>query len=101
MAFEKLSEVLRGAREKFPGFGRRFKEALAVSRWDEAVGPQIARHAKSLCVKDGVLWVEVDHPIWKSELLHRKRQILEILNGRTAGEEAPLTDILFLDPFRR
>ena len=101
MGFEKLADVLRGAREKFPGFGRRLKEALAVGRWDEAVGAQIAKHARALCVKDSVLWVEVDHPIWKSELLYRKQQILEILNERTAGQEAPLSDILFLDPFRR
>jgi hypothetical protein len=52
-----------------------------------------------------VLWVEVEHPIWRSELHYRKKQILDILNGKTPsakpGLSAPreiLTDIIYIDP---
>jgi predicted nucleic acid-binding Zn ribbon protein len=102
MGFLKLSEILKRARQQNPGFEQRLEEATALSRWEQAVGPQIAKHAQALRVQDGVLWVEVDHSIWKSELHHRKRQILTILNQQTAekGKDPHeiLKDILFVDP---
>lgn len=111
MGFQKLADILNLARKNFPALGKRIEEAEALARWEQAVGPQIARHARAIRVQDEVLWVEVDHPIWKSELHHRRRQILEILNtGRLRGAPAPgapasqapdripLKDILFLDP---
>jgi predicted nucleic acid-binding Zn ribbon protein len=76
-------------------------EAGALARWDVAVGPAIAKHTRAIKVQDSVIWVEVDHPIWKSELHHRKRQILAILNnvaGPDETKEVPVSDILFLDP---
>ena len=74
-------------------------EAQALSRWELAVGPHIAKHTRAIRVLDGVLWVEVDHPIWKSELHHRKRQILDILNrGVEGGTQPALNDLLLLDP---
>ncbi|MDR3608765.1 MAG: DUF721 domain-containing protein [Oligoflexia bacterium] len=109
MGFLKLTEILKQAQRKFPALSRRLDEAEALGRWELAVGPIIAKHSRALRVQDSMLWVEVDHPIWKSELHHRKRQILEILNkGRTADSPSPapgkslpdlppLTDIFFVD----
>ncbi len=82
------------------------QEVEAVGRWAIAVGPAIAKHTRALRVQDRVLWVEVDHPIWRSELHYRKRQILELLNeGRSGGlagqlEKArePIDDLFFVDP---
>jgi len=74
-------------------------EAQALSRWELAVGPIIAKHTRAIRVLDAVLWVEVDHPIWKSELHHRKRQILDILNKQESAKAQPvLEDLLLLDP---
>lgn len=44
--------------------------------------------------------VEVDHPIWRSELQYRKHQILENLN-KASEDGAVLDDIWFLDPGRK
>lgn len=96
MAFNKLSDILKMIKERHPSLNKRITEAEAVSRWESAVGPQIAKHARALRVKDGVLWVEVTHPIWKSELHYRKRQILNILNGRI--KDQVIQDLLLLDP---
>jgi predicted nucleic acid-binding Zn ribbon protein len=107
MAFDRLFDILKLARLKYPVLDKRVEEAEALSRWEKAVGPAIAKHARAIRVQESVLWVEVDHPIWKSELHHRKRQILDILNGATPGTQAKpgfsapkqiLTDLLFLDP---
>lgn len=95
MGFDRLSDIFNKVRGIYPGFSKRLVEAEALSRWEEVVGPAISKHSRAIRVQDAVLWVEVDHPIWKSELHHRKRQILNLLNGGTAKET--LTDILFLD----
>lgn len=95
MSFEDLKNILRRAQARYPVLERRIKESEALSRWETAVGPTIAKYARAIRVQDGVLWVEVDHPIWRAELHHRKRQILEILNK---GPEKPLQDILILEP---
>jgi len=103
MSFLKLMEILGKARGQYPGLAKRLDEAEALGRWEKAVGPIIMKHSRAIKVQDEVLWVEVDHPIWKSELHHRKRQILAILNQpenqpRNQKEQPVLKDILFLDP---
>src|SRR6267154_1845059 len=85
MAFDRLFDILKKTRERYPVLTKRIEEAGALSRWEKAVGPAIAKHARAIRVQDAELWIEVDHPIWKSELHHRKRQILDILNGATPG----------------
>jgi predicted nucleic acid-binding Zn ribbon protein len=93
-----LIDIINESRKHLPGFGKRMKEAEALGLWEQAVGPMIAKHTRALKVQDEVLWIQVDHPIWKSELHHRKRQILEILNRvQPGGELSTLKDILFLD----
>lgn len=83
----------------------RLAEAEALGRWEIAVGQLIARHARAIRVQNSILWVEVEHPIWRSELHYRKKQILDILNGKTPsakpGLSKPreiLTDIIYVDP---
>jgi hypothetical protein len=109
MAFSSFGEILRQVRNRYPSFSKRLREAEALVRWEGAVGPVIAKHTRAIRIQEGVLWVEVDHPIWRQELHLRRRQILEILN-RPAGSpapasqapqthaDAPITDILFVDP---
>src|ERR1041385_7940196 len=96
MSFDRMGDILKLLTRRYPALAKRMSEAGAVGRWEAAVGPVIAKHARAVRGESGVLWVEVDHPIWKSELHHRKRQILDILN-RGSGE-APLEDLLLLDP---
>jgi predicted nucleic acid-binding Zn ribbon protein len=97
MAFNRLFDILRQAGRTYPLLNKRIEEAEALARWEEAVGSTIAKHSRAVRVLDGVLWVDVDHAVWKSELHHRKRQILDILNARQPGKPATevLKDILF------
>ncbi len=71
-----------------------------MSKWTATVGAMIAKHARPATLKDGVLWVEVDHPIWRTELHHRKFQILAGLNGGDAREKWVIKDLYLIEPRR-
>jgi len=83
MSLQSIFEIIKKAQERHPAFKQCIAEADALNRWKLAVGEVIAKHAQAVRVKRGILWVEVDHPIWKAELHYRKQQILDILNGKT------------------
>lgn len=52
--------------------------------WAEVVGPQTAQHAQPLRLRQGVLEVRVDHPVWMQQLQLLKPRILEQLNRAIA-----------------
>lgn len=107
MGFNRLIDIFKKTQDRYPGFSKRVKEAEALGRWEAAVGATINKHSRAIKVQDSVLWVEVDHPIWKTELHHRKRQILDILNRaqplptdsstNSSITAIPIKDILFVD----
>lgn len=104
MGFIRLKEILKEARRRYPGFSKSLAEAEALSRWELAVGKQISKHTKAICVKKKILYVEVDHPVWFTELHHKKRQILEILNQvelpDAQTEKEVLEDLFFIEKKR-
>jgi predicted nucleic acid-binding Zn ribbon protein len=95
MSFQSLSDVLRAIRERNQVLNRRIDESFAVAKWERAVGPLISKHTQVLRVVEGVLWIEVDHPIWKTELQHRKAQILAAINQST--ESSLITDLFWVE----
>ena len=105
MGLESLLDIIKKAQERHPAFRSRLAEAEALGRWRLAVGEHISKNARAIRVQAGVLWVEVDHTIWKAELHYRKQQILDILNGKTLGASATrmsapveiLKDIFYVD----
>ena len=96
MGLDILGEIIKRSGERFPRFQQRLDEARCVARWEEVVGKAIARNARALRVKDKILFVTVEHPIWRTELHHRKREILARMNQ--SEEHGPLKDIVFLEP---
>jgi predicted nucleic acid-binding Zn ribbon protein len=96
MSFNSLADILKKLQALNPVLSKRIHEAEALSRWDTAVGPAIAKHSRAIRIQDSVLWIEVDHAVWKTELHYRKRQILDLLN-KDQKSEALLKDILYLD----
>ena len=97
-----LFEILRKVQSRYPNLRKRLEESKAMNRWAQAVGPQIAQHAKAFKVKDSTLWVRVDHPLWRSELQFRKKQILQKLNADLCDSKAedlapPIEDLYFIE----
>ena len=48
-----------------------------VEKWAEIVGKRIAKHAKATAVDSENLWVEVDNPVWQSQLFLMKEKIIQ------------------------
>ena len=42
--------------------------ARLIARWEDVVGPAVAAHVTPVAVRDGVLVVDVDQPIWRTQL---------------------------------
>jgi len=66
-------------------------EALFI--WQEVVGDAIARHATPEKIAYGKLYVRVDSPSWRNELIFRKEEILQTINKRL--KEATIKEIVF------
>lgn len=67
------------------GFEDKIREYRTWQIWDEAVGPQIAARARPVRIRDGVLEIRVDQPIWMQQLQLMKPKILARLNDRLGG----------------
>lgn len=68
------------------GMEGKVEEYRAWQVWDEVVGPQIARRARPIRIRDGVLEVRVDQPVWMQQLQLLKPRILTRLN-QALGKE--------------
>ncbi len=79
----------------FRGLGQeqRLRESRVFEVWDEAVGADIARNARPVSVKDGLLVVEVRNPVWMTELTFARPKLKSKLN-RALGRGA-IRDISF------
>jgi predicted nucleic acid-binding Zn ribbon protein len=101
MGFNRFSDILKKITAGNPMLAKRIQEAEALTRWETAVGPAISKHSRAIRIQDSVLWIEVDHPVWKTELHYRKRQIIDLLNRAPAegAAKAPelIKDLLLLD----
>jgi hypothetical protein len=70
------------------------RRALGVwPAWEQAVGPQVARRARPVALRDGVLYVHVAHPVWLQELTPMREALLhrvQKIAGATAVRELRL-----------
>ena len=98
MGLSSWNDILKNILKNNPKMKERLQEADAVLAWDAAVGPQIAQNTKALRVENGCLFVEVGHSLWKTELHHRKQQILEKLNAHGNQSTWCIRDIYFVEP---
>ena len=64
------------------GLDEKRREYQAWLVWEEVVGPQVAARAKPVRIRDGVLEVRVDHPVWMQQLQLLKPKILAKLNAQ-------------------
>lgn len=56
----------------------KFDEANLIASWEKLVGKIVARHTKRLQIRNKVLFVELDSPSLKNDLVLNKSRILEI-----------------------
>ena len=82
-----LERLLRGH-----GVAEGVERASVVPRWEEIVGPQIARVTEPTGFQHGTLFVDVRSSAWLMELRMMERQILIRLN---AGRRHEFQRIVF------
>jgi predicted nucleic acid-binding Zn ribbon protein len=90
--FQKAGQVLAGTLERL-GLAKGIQTHRAFEIWDEAVGPQVAAHARPERISNRVLRVRVDHNTWLQQLSYMKAVILSRLNERLG--EGTLIDLDF------
>ena len=59
----------------------RIKEFEALTKWGDAVGEAVGRHATAVDVRNGRLLIRVDHPIWSHQLSLLKPSLLARLHA--------------------
>jgi predicted nucleic acid-binding Zn ribbon protein len=55
----------------------RLKNWQLIEKWEEIVGTRIAQHAQATNVDTENLFVEVDNPVWQSQLYLMKDKIIK------------------------
>lgn len=64
------------------GYSRRIAEGMAMIEWPHAVGATIGRHTRPVAVRRGVLFVQVQNPVWATQLSFMKTDLIQRINDR-------------------
>ena len=80
------------------GIAKKIKEAAIAPRWTDLVGPEIAAHTRVVKLDTGRLFVAVDQPTWRQELMYQKEALVAKLNHEVGEDEPIVTDIMFIGP---
>jgi predicted nucleic acid-binding Zn ribbon protein len=79
---------------KHLGLEQRLQQSQVFFLWSDIVGSDIAKHAQPVSLRNGLLVVGVDHPVWLQELSrYHKPLILQKVHERI-GKKA-VRDICF------
>jgi predicted nucleic acid-binding Zn ribbon protein len=89
---EKAGKILDRLTNRM-GIAARLETEKAVVLWGEAVGGNIARRARAVAVRGGILFVQVDNSVWLQELSLLKEGIIEKIN-KLVGKDV-VRDIVF------
>ena len=74
-----IANVMPGVLSKM-GLDRRRIEAEVLRVWHHLIDPNIVAHAQPTGLRNGTLFVAVDHSVWLSEIVrYRRKEILERL----------------------
>ena len=75
-----LGGALLQALKKY-GLDAGIRSARVLLDWEKTAGEKIARHARAVDLKNGVLTVEVDSPAWIQQLSLIKKEVIKKVNA--------------------
>jgi predicted nucleic acid-binding Zn ribbon protein len=90
---EALDDVVRGLARPSRPSSSAATLGTVFSRWEEVVGPAVARHARPLRLETGLLVVAVDQPPWATQVKALGSQILARI-GELTGERLERMDVV-------
>lgn len=77
---KKVSELLDELINK-RNWDKNFALEMLKNDWGNVVGTNIADHTKPKFIKGEKLFIEVDSPIWSTQLNYLKKQIIDKINN--------------------
>lgn len=69
------------------------EEIKIFSSWEEIVGGKMTVHTRPVKVTNKILYVEVDDPVWLTQLRYMKPDIMDKIDEKT--KEGLFRDIIF------
>ena len=78
--FSSIKDIIASIMKR-PGFSFNPDDSNIWKIWEEAVGAGIAANATPAWIRDGVLRVDVNEPIWLQELQYAEEEIKEKVNA--------------------
>jgi len=66
------------------GIDKAIQQNQAVSRWADIVGERIAQISTADRIENGVLYVKVNSPVWRNELVFMKGNLINSVNDALA-----------------
>lgn len=75
----KLGDILSSL-TKTTKLGKQLEQAGIWEHWPELAGPHLAEHGRPARIKDNVLHIEVDSPVWMHKFAFRKWDIIKRVN---------------------
>ncbi|HVM62263.1 MAG TPA: DUF721 domain-containing protein [Verrucomicrobiae bacterium] len=76
------------------GLEERLRQSQVFFLWSEIVGTEVAHHAQPVSLRNGLLVVAVDHPVWLQELSRYHKPLLLQKVQQRVGKKA-VRDIRF------
>lgn len=64
----------------------KMRQFHAKKYWHELMGPAISKHTKYLYFKGGKLFVAIDSPVLKNELMMNRQKIRQTINNKVGGD---------------
>ena len=62
------------------GIDKAIQQNMAVTKWAEIVGERIAAISEADRIENGILFVKVSSPVWRSELVFMKSNLIKSVN---------------------
>lgn len=66
------------------GIEKAIQQNQAVTKWSDIVGERIAEFSEAQRIENGVLYVKVNSPVWRNELVFMKSSLINSVNEALA-----------------
>lgn len=90
---EKLKDALKKSLRE-AGAEVMVEKATAVNMWPKIVGKEIEKVTEATHVYKGVLFVKTATPVWRNELMFKKKEIKDKINNKFS--KTIIKDIRFI-----
>ncbi|MGB5988800.1 MAG: DUF721 domain-containing protein [Marinifilaceae bacterium] len=78
---ESIDKVIKSVFESL-GYGKKLKEMELIDAWKEVIGVSVANRTEKIFLNNGKLYVKINSPVVKNELLMLKEGIKVALNNK-------------------